>query len=63
MFPNHWVGLTSVMSFEGNMEDPASKASFTVYSWGDGQKSVPKSGSLNIKAFLANYYGYVACKL
>jgi hypothetical protein len=59
--PDHWVGLTSSISFAGIEADPASKVSFEVYTWG-GRQNVPASGSLSIKHFLSNYYGYVACK-
>lgn len=61
VFPNHWVALTSLISISGIEADPASKVSFEVYTWG-GRRNVPASGSLSIKQFLSNYYGYVACK-
>lgn len=60
-FPDHWVALTRGMVISGMSADPASKVDFRVYTWGREQ-SVPLSGSLSIKNFLANYYGYVACK-
>ena len=59
--PDHWVGLTSSISFTGIEADPASKVNFEVYTWGQRQ-NVPASGSLSIKHFLWNYYGYVSCK-
>jgi hypothetical protein len=60
--PNHWVALTSSINVSGIEADPASKMKFRVYTWG-AQQDVPASGSLNIKHFLSNYYGYIACKL
>jgi hypothetical protein len=62
LIPNHWVGLTSAISFSGIEADPASKVSFQVYTWGEGHRKVPESGSLSIKHFLWNYYENVACK-
>jgi hypothetical protein len=60
--PDHWVGLTSPISFTGIEADPASKVSFGVYTWG-GRQNVPVSGSLSIKHFLWNYYGYVGVSI
>jgi hypothetical protein len=62
LIPDHWVGLTSPISFLGIEADPASKVSFQVYTWGEGHRKVPESGSLSIEHFLWNYFGYVACK-
>ncbi len=60
--PDHWVALTKEITISGMSADPASKVSFRVYTWGN-QRNVPESGSLNIKNFLNNFYGYVAAKL
>jgi hypothetical protein len=59
--PDHWVALTSPITFSGIEADPVSKVSFQVYTWGK-QQNVPSSGSLYIKYFLRNYYGFIACK-
>jgi hypothetical protein len=56
------VALTSAIKVSGLSADPASKVSFRVYTWGS-QRNVPLSGSLSVKHFLYNYYGFVACKL
>jgi len=60
LIPDHWVGLYTAMTISGIAEDPASKVTFKVYTWG-GAQSVPESGDLSIKHFLSNYYGYIAC--
>jgi hypothetical protein len=60
-FPDHWIALTKELRIEGMSLDPTSKVSFRVYTWGK-QRNVPEYGTLSIKSFLANYYGYVACK-
>jgi hypothetical protein len=62
VIPNHWIALTSSINISGIEADPASKVKFRAYTWG-AQQDVPASGSLNIKRFLANYYGFIACKL
>ena len=62
VYPDHWVALTREIKVSGLAADPAPKVSFRVYTWG-GQREVPSGGSLSIKQFLNNYYGFVACKL
>jgi len=58
-FPSHWIALTSEMSlYSGGKWN----VSFTAYSWGDGHRSVPESGTLSLESFLNNYYGYIACR-
>lgn len=55
--PNHWVALTSPITFTGD-----GHVSFTVFTWGDGQRSVPFRGALTVEQLLRNYYGYVAAR-
>jgi hypothetical protein len=59
--PDHWVALTSAITVTGIAADPASKVQFEVYSWG-ARRDVPESGSLGVKAFLYNYYGFIAAR-
>jgi hypothetical protein len=61
--PNHWIGMASRITHSGIYEDPASKVSASIYSWGAIQ-TVPADTSkpMHPKVFLRNYYGYVAGK-
>ena len=52
----HWVVLRS------RIERPGGKVEMTIFTWGDGQYQVPRSGVLSLDDFLMNYYGYVAGK-
>jgi hypothetical protein len=59
--PDHWVALTSSISRNQATPIDVETLSFTVYSWG-AQMAVPKSGRLSRNSFLANYYGFIACR-
>jgi hypothetical protein len=69
-WPDHWVALTSPISIKSFniahpgalVEDPSSSVKFTVYSWGNGHVSVPRSGTLTDFHFTSNYYGFIACR-
>lgn len=62
--PDHWVVLTSRVSFGTAVIDSESKRtiSFTIYTWGKGRWRVPDTGALTVDDFLDNYYGYVAAR-
>lgn len=55
-FPNHWVVLTSPITAS------AKSVSFKIYTWGNPNRSVPQTGTLSMRDFLDNYYGFVGCK-
>lgn len=67
--PDHWVALTTPMTISSVnvkhpgalVEDKASSVQFQVYSWGR-RIAVPPSGRLTDYHFLANYYGFIACR-
>jgi hypothetical protein len=52
----HWVVLRSKMDRSGG------NVKMTIYTWGEGNRQVPRSGNLPLSDFLENYYGYVAGK-
>jgi hypothetical protein len=53
----HWIVLRSKIDRSGG------NVKLTVYSWGDANVQLPKSGeTLSVSDFLENYYGYVAAK-
>jgi hypothetical protein len=52
----HWVVLLSPIDRSGG------NVKMTIFTWGDGNYQVPKSGVLPLDDFLMNYYGYVAAK-
>jgi len=52
----HWIVLRSTI------DRSAGNVKLTVYSWGDANVQVPKTGTLSVSDFLENYYGYVAAK-
>lgn len=53
--PTHWVNLTTPMLITSNV-------TFTCFTWGQGEYSVPERGVLTLEGFLRNYYGFVAAK-
>ena len=69
-WPDHWVALTSAMEIKSiNMtrpgtlvNDQSSSVKFEIYTWGDGRRKVPESGTLTEYNFLNNYYGFIACR-
>jgi hypothetical protein len=58
LIPTHWVVLTDHVVISGG------NISLTVYSWGDGHRTIPQDShkTLSMQSFLGNYYGYVAAK-
>jgi hypothetical protein len=56
--PDHWIVLTSPISIDLN-----NHVKFTVFTWGEGHRSVPPSdATITVKDILENYYGYVAAR-
>lgn len=57
LVPNHWVVLRSRIQFGASIR-------FEVFTWGEGRRSIPESGSvpLSTKHFLDYYNGFVAAK-
>lgn len=55
VFPNHWVVLTGQVAFLDR-----ERIALTVFTWGDGSRSVPKTGDLSVSSLLRNFYGYVS---
>jgi len=62
--PNHWVVLTSSVSFGVIPEGTGmvKTISMRIYTWGKGRRLVPLTGFLKLDDFLDNYYGFVAAK-
>ena len=58
--PSHWIGLTSAITIAADK----SSVSFTVFTWGKGNQSVPynPTDTLSLADLLHNYYGYVATR-
>jgi hypothetical protein len=56
MTASHWVVLTSEVALSGGT------IAFDVFTWGDGHRHVPESGTLTVGHFKDDYYGYVAAK-
>ena len=54
MTPDHWIGLTSGVSFRGD------DVSFEVFTWGNASYRVPASGRLGLGDITDNFYGYVS---
>jgi len=52
----HWVVLRS------RIDRSAGNVKMTIFTWGQENREVPKSGVLPLDDFLMNYYGYVAGK-
>jgi hypothetical protein len=52
----HWVVLRSRIDRSGG------NVKMTIFTWGEANREVPKSGVLPLDDFLMNYYGYVAGK-
>jgi hypothetical protein len=62
--PNHWVVLTSTFTFGTALVEGRTvrTISFTIYTWGEGRRRVPRTGILPVDEFLDSYYGFVAAK-
>src|SRR6185312_6875494 len=58
--PDHWVALTSPVDISPDKK----VVKFTVYSWGQGHRPVPYTGSdkLSVKDICGNFYGFVAVR-
>ena len=54
--PNHWIMLSSSLTIS------ASSVSFNCFTWGNGSRKVPQTGTLSLSSFLKHYYGFVAAK-
>ena len=54
LMDRHWVVLRSMIDRSGG------NVKMNIFTWGDGNYQVPKSGALPLDDFLMNYYGYVA---
>jgi hypothetical protein len=52
----HFVALTSKINLHPTV-------SLDIFTWGEGRYHLPQSGTLSLKQFLDNYYGYIAAKL
>lgn len=52
----HWVMLNDPFTITNNT------VKFTCFTWGDGNRSVPQTGTLTLDGFENNYYGFVAAK-
>ena len=52
----HWIVLRSKIDHSGG------NIKMTVFTWGEGNRQVPQTGTLPLSDFLENYYGYVAGK-
>ncbi len=55
LYPDHWVTLTEPVSINDGMFKTS------VHSWGKIMP-IPELGTMTLKVFLRNYYGYVAAK-
>lgn len=55
IIPNHWVVLTGPVVFLDS-----DRIALTIFTWGDGSRSVPQTGDLSLSSFLRNFYGFVS---
>ena len=55
--PDHWVVMITPIK-----RDTGGIVSAVVFSWGDGERVIPRGGRLAESDFLKNFYGYVAAK-
>ena len=54
LMDRHWVVLQSSIDRSGG------NVKMHIFTWGEGYREVPQSGTLLLDDFLMNYYGYVA---
>ncbi|MEP6827018.1 MAG: hypothetical protein ABJA10_02975 [Aestuariivirga sp.] len=54
LLDRHWIVLRSEIDRSGG------DVKMHIFTWGDGNRAVPTSGTLPLDNFLTNYYGYVA---